>query len=237
MHNQPPPEVTIISFGFLHSPPPAHAHLVIDLRTHFRDPHVGPQLRELTSSDPRVREHVLATEGVRDLVHAIALAAVAMASGPARADLVIAIGCAGGRRRPPPGPDRGPRRRRAAGGARGPGRAARPAPPHPAGGAPVNAPTNPYRPHPDASALTAARIVHGNQLRAYTVVESARGWQGIEHALRTAWKVGRICPASTQAYALLDVLNDDDSHLQSFGIPTRDAFRWYHKLGLRVLRD
>lgn len=91
----------IISFGFLHSEPPSEAHVVVDLRTHFRDPHVSPELRALTSSDPRVREHVLATAGIRELLDAIAATALAMVSGPARADVVIAIGCAGGRHRAP----------------------------------------------------------------------------------------------------------------------------------------
>ncbi|WP_039832044.1 RapZ C-terminal domain-containing protein [Nocardiopsis valliformis] len=101
MQHQPlPPLIKIISFGFLHSAPP-EAHLVIDLRTHFRDPHVSPELRALTSSNPRVREHVLATPGIGALVEALTATALAMASGPARADVVIAVGCAGGRHRAP----------------------------------------------------------------------------------------------------------------------------------------
>ena len=102
MQHQPfPPLVKIVSFGFLHSAPPPEAHAVFDLRTHFRDPHVDPAFRQLTSVDPRVREHVLATPGIGALVDAITAAALAMASGPARADVVIAIGCAGGRHRAP----------------------------------------------------------------------------------------------------------------------------------------
>ena len=94
--------------------------------------------------------------------------------------------------------------------------------------------TNPFRPHPNATALTAVRIV-GDELRAYTTVESDRGWQGIEHMLRTAWKVGRIPPADRSSYALLSVLDDDDSELQEFGIPNANAFRWwYRKVGWRV---
>lgn len=95
-------------------------------------------------------------------------------------------------------------------------------------------PANPYRPHPDASAFTAARIV-GDEIRAYTTVEPERGWQGIEHMLRTAWKVGRVTVADQSSYALLSVLDDDDAELHEWGIPTADAFRWwYRKLGWRV---
>lgn len=102
MQHQPlPPLVRLVSFGFLHSAPPPEAHVVVDLREHFRDPHVSPELRALTSSNPRVREHVLATPGIGALVEALTATALAMASGPARADVVIAIGCAGGRHRAP----------------------------------------------------------------------------------------------------------------------------------------
>lgn len=96
-----PPLIRVISFGYLHSPPPAEAHMVIDLRHHFRDPHFDPQLRHLTSSDLRVRAKVLDTPGIRELVEAIITASVAMISGPARADVVVAVGCAGGRHRAP----------------------------------------------------------------------------------------------------------------------------------------
>lgn len=102
MQHQPlPPLVRLVSFGFLHSAPPPEAHVVVDLRTHFRNPHVSPELRALTSVDPRVREHVLATPGLGALIDAITATALAMASGPAGADVVIAIGCAGGRHRAP----------------------------------------------------------------------------------------------------------------------------------------
>lgn len=101
IHMQHPPLVRLVSFGFLHSAPPPEAHVVVDLRTHFRDPQVSPEMRQLTSSNPRVRAHVLNTPGVPELVEAITATALAMASGPARADVVIAIGCAGGRHRAP----------------------------------------------------------------------------------------------------------------------------------------
>jgi len=74
--------VEIVSFGYLHGPPPT-AHLILDLRSHFRDPHVDPGLRELT----------------------------AYRSGPSAGPVTVAVGCAGGRHRHrrhgPPGPPDG----------------------------------------------------------------------------------------------------------------------------------
>lgn len=56
--------VEIVSFGYLHDAPPA-AHLTIDLRQHFRDPHVSPELRFMTADDAPVREAVLNTPASR----------------------------------------------------------------------------------------------------------------------------------------------------------------------------
>ena len=96
----PDPVIRVVSFGYLHGPPPA-AHLVADVRKHFRDPHIDPGMRALTSSSARVRETVLNTPGVPDLIAALAAAAAAMAAGPARADVAVAVGCAGGKHRAP----------------------------------------------------------------------------------------------------------------------------------------
>ncbi|MEV7089457.1 RNase adapter RapZ [Streptomyces sp. NPDC093085] len=92
--------VEIVSFGFLHAPPPA-AHLVIDLRSHFRDPHVSPELRYMTADDAPVRAAVLGTPGITDLVEATARAVAAFASGPSAGTVMVADGCAGGRHRAP----------------------------------------------------------------------------------------------------------------------------------------
>lgn len=90
--------VRVVSFGFLHAPPPA-AHLTIDLRYHFRDPHVSPTLRYLTAADDAVREAVLSTPGITDLVEATARAVDAFAAGPGAGPVTVAAGCAGGRHR------------------------------------------------------------------------------------------------------------------------------------------
>ncbi|MFK0114955.1 ATPase [Streptomyces sp. NPDC090994] len=92
--------VEIVSFGYLHDGPPA-AHLTIDLREHFRDPHVSPELRYMTAHDEPVRTVVLGTPGVAALVLATARAVEAYASGPSQGRIRIADGCAGGRHRAP----------------------------------------------------------------------------------------------------------------------------------------
>lgn len=43
--------VEIVSFGYLHGEPP-QAHITLDLRNHFRDPHINPALREMTAATP-----------------------------------------------------------------------------------------------------------------------------------------------------------------------------------------
>ncbi|MFJ4576146.1 ATPase [Streptomyces sp. NPDC088846] len=92
--------VEITSFGYLHDAPPA-AHLVVDLRSHFRDPHVSPELRYMTARDELVRTTVMSTPGITELVSATAMAVAAFASGPSAGTVTVAGGCAGGRHRAP----------------------------------------------------------------------------------------------------------------------------------------
>lgn len=92
--------VEIVSFGYLHDVPPT-AHLTIDLREHFRDPHVSPELRYMTADDEPVRAAVLATPGITALVEAAASAVDAFAAGPSAGAVTVADGCAGGRHRAP----------------------------------------------------------------------------------------------------------------------------------------
>jgi UPF0042 nucleotide-binding protein len=99
--------VLITSFGFGHfeqedlTADSLGAHLVVDLRTHFRDPHVSPEIRGLTADDPRVVDTVLATPGITELIDALADVAVAYAAGPVTAPVHVAVGCTGGRHRAP----------------------------------------------------------------------------------------------------------------------------------------
>lgn len=92
--------VEIVSFGYLHDAAPA-ADLTVDLRHHFRDPHVAPELRYMTANDAPVRRAVLATPGVRPLVAATAAAVEAFTQGPSADTVTVAAGCAGGRHRAP----------------------------------------------------------------------------------------------------------------------------------------
>ncbi len=92
--------VNITSFGYLHDQPPA-AHMTVDLRTHFRDPHVSPELRHMTAHDQPVRVAVAETPGIGELVAATAEAAQAFLAGPSAGEVAVAIGCAGGRHRAP----------------------------------------------------------------------------------------------------------------------------------------
>ncbi|MGP4030200.1 RapZ C-terminal domain-containing protein [Actinomadura sp. 3N407] len=91
-------EITITTFGYLHGPAPA-AHLTVDLREHFRDPHVDPALRNLTARDTAVHEAVRTTPGILALVDAAEHAVLAYLDGPSAGPVTIAVGCAGGRHR------------------------------------------------------------------------------------------------------------------------------------------
>lgn len=90
--------VHVTSFGYGHGPAP-DAHLTIDVREHFRDPHVDPALRQLTADDPRVTAAVLGTPGIIELIEFLASTALAFLSGPRPGPVTIAIGCVGGRHR------------------------------------------------------------------------------------------------------------------------------------------
>lgn len=92
--------INIVSFGYGHAPAP-EAHLTIDLRHHFRDPHLSPELRHMTADDQPVTEAVLATPGISDLIHAVSAAIKAFADGPTIGPVTVAAGCTGGRHRAP----------------------------------------------------------------------------------------------------------------------------------------
>lgn len=94
------PRVLIESFGYLHGAAP-EADITLDLRRHFRDPHVSTELRYMTADDEPVRVAVMSTAGIRPLVAATARAVAAFASGPGGDVVTVADGCAGGRHRAP----------------------------------------------------------------------------------------------------------------------------------------
>ncbi|XKK37265.1 ATPase [Nocardiopsis sp. ARC36] len=100
-HTDTAPQIRVISFGYGHAPAP-DAHLTLDLRTHFRDPHVSADMRYRTAHDQVVRDHVLNTPGIRSAISGMVTAALALTTGPSgNAPITLAAGCTGGRHRAP----------------------------------------------------------------------------------------------------------------------------------------
>ncbi|MCK9898381.1 RNase adapter RapZ [Frankia sp. AgB32] len=95
-----PRKIVITSFGFLHSDQPPAADLVVDLRP-YRDPHISPELRDLTARDPAVRRAVLTTPGIRQLIDTTVASLRDTARDHRGSTYRVAVGCAGGRHRAP----------------------------------------------------------------------------------------------------------------------------------------
>ncbi|MGO4422275.1 hypothetical protein AB4Z54_27110, partial [Streptomyces sp. MCAF7] len=104
---QPPvPDVTVVSIGRLHDGEESEhadilqrATIALDLRAHFRDPHVRADLRQLTAHDQVVRDTVMGTPGVRQVLAATALQVQGYLAGPTAAPVTVVTQCAGGRHR------------------------------------------------------------------------------------------------------------------------------------------
>lgn len=93
-------DVHITTFGYLHGAPP-EAHVTLDLSERFRDPHVTPELRDMTAHHQPVRDVVLDTPGILGVIEGVAQLATAYLSGPSAGPVTIAVGCSGGRHRAP----------------------------------------------------------------------------------------------------------------------------------------
>lgn len=89
------PDVTLISFGYLHAPAPT-ADLVLDVRRYLHDPASARTILDLDGRDWRVQDVVLATPGAEQTVQHLTRFALDF---PASYGGVIAVGCAGGRHR------------------------------------------------------------------------------------------------------------------------------------------
>ncbi|MFE7268209.1 P-loop ATPase [Streptomyces sp. NPDC057592] len=105
-HALAPADVTIVSVGRLHDNVEGEhadvlqrATIALDLRAHFRDPHVRADLRQLTAHDQVVRDTVMDTPGVREVLAATALQVQGFLTGPTAAPLTVVTQCAGGRHR------------------------------------------------------------------------------------------------------------------------------------------
>jgi RNase adaptor protein for sRNA GlmZ degradation len=88
--------VLIISFGYLHGPPP-EAHITIDLRDLFRDPHVDPAMREMTGLDKAVIDNVLVQPGAVAFVGNLISMVTSLETWCS--PFTVAFGCVGGRHR------------------------------------------------------------------------------------------------------------------------------------------
>lgn len=92
------PTIELESFGYGWGQPP-FAHLTYDVREHFRDPHVKPELRYLTANDNAVINTVLDTSGIPELITGIMATVIAYTMAPKKQVIRVAIGCVGGRHR------------------------------------------------------------------------------------------------------------------------------------------
>lgn len=88
--------ITITSFGYGHAPAP-QAHITLDVRDLFRDPHLNPAMVELTGRDLMVIDSVLRQPGAGDLV--ADMARLVLRQHRLGVALVVAFGCQGGRHR------------------------------------------------------------------------------------------------------------------------------------------
>jgi hypothetical protein len=102
----PVPDVTIVSVGRLHDDKDSayatvlqNATIALDLRRHFRDPHIRADLRELTAHDQAVRDTVINTPGIRQVLAATVLQIDGYLAGPTAAPMTVVTQCAGGRHR------------------------------------------------------------------------------------------------------------------------------------------
>ncbi|MFC7330843.1 ATPase [Marinactinospora rubrisoli] len=93
-------QVAITTAGYLHGELPA-AHISLDLRRHFRDPHINPALRYLTGRDQEVYDTVLSTPGIDALIDATVAQVEAYLAGPSAEGrpVEVVVACAGGRHR------------------------------------------------------------------------------------------------------------------------------------------
>ncbi|MFD7555506.1 ATPase [Streptomyces sp. NPDC059835] len=66
-----------------------------------RDPHVSPELRYMTAHDSPVRDAVMTTPGIKELITATVMQIEAFLAGPSASGRLVrvAAGCAGGRHR------------------------------------------------------------------------------------------------------------------------------------------
>lgn len=89
--------ITIVSFGYGHPEPPPEAHVTWDVRHLFRDPHISPEMRQLTGLDDAVVSSVLRQPGADTYARLTAVTTEGLVQ--LHGDVVVAFGCIGGRHR------------------------------------------------------------------------------------------------------------------------------------------
>lgn len=92
--------VNCMSFGFKYGPP-SEANLIFDVRC-FPNPYYNPELRELTGLDEKIKEYVLEKESTKIFINKLFslldfILPLYIKEG--KSQLVIAIGCTGGKHR------------------------------------------------------------------------------------------------------------------------------------------
>lgn len=91
-----------VSFGYDQPGGTPTAHLTLDVRHLFQDPHgVSQEMREMTGRDQAVIDNVLEQPGAREYIAMVADLVERLAALLPGIDLVVAIGCVGGRHRGP----------------------------------------------------------------------------------------------------------------------------------------
>jgi len=94
-------ELHVITFGYGHGEPLPEAHITIDVRKLFKDPHgISEAMRTKTARDAEVVASVMRQPGARGFALDLALTALALGK-PINGRVVLAIGCTGGKHRAP----------------------------------------------------------------------------------------------------------------------------------------
>jgi hypothetical protein len=89
---------------------------------------------------------------------------------------------------------------------------------------------------PGTAGFTVFRSLPDGRGRQYSAAQFTQGTAGAEWFLRQLRACGLVrMPSSAPSYALLDAIDADGEVLETFDLPTRQAFAFaYRKLGLRV---
>jgi len=92
--------ITVVSYGDGHGPLTEYqADVIFPLASRFRDPHVSPEMREMTGLDKPVVDNVMAQPGAHPYLLATFNLATSLYTAHDRADIVVAFSCVGGRHR------------------------------------------------------------------------------------------------------------------------------------------